>query len=135
MIPSSPIRHLFKMFAATPQSLRAPFPSVGRRLFHASYGFISHLPSLQRPLLIFPLECKVQRGWEFITLIRLVIFPIEFKVQHWWEFITLIPLLIFPIKCKVQRGSEFITLIPLLIFPIECKVQRLNVKLNKGGNL
>ena len=61
------------------------------------------LPSRLAVPLIFPIECKVQRGWEFITLIPLLIFPIECKVQRGWEFITLISLLIFPIECKVQR--------------------------------
>ena len=60
--------------------------------------------------MIFPIECKVQRGSEFITLIPLLIFLLECKVQRWWEFITLRPLLIFPIECKVQRGGELITL-------------------------
>ena len=80
------------MFAATPQYLRAPFPSVGRRLFHASYGFISHLPWLQRrnvkfkfitliPLLIFPIECKVRRGWELITLFQFVMWILSVGEQ------------------------------------------------------
>ena len=57
-------------------------------------------------MLIFPIECKVQRGWEFTFLIPLLIFPIECKVQPVWEFISLIPMLIFPMNVKFNGGRN-----------------------------
>ena len=101
---NSPRTWLKKLHAATPLFAPAPFPSVGRMLFHASYGFIALITLI--PLLIVPVECKVQPGWEFITLRPWLIFPLNVEFNGWWEFISPRLLLIFPIECKVQRGCD-----------------------------